>query len=587
MFSTKELDSKYVDEAILTSLNNLFNCLNSSPLTDFTDLVDQRTLVNICQEMDSVNYNSLQKSFLYEKNLGIFFAEINDLIGKMKELLKKTGISFKSTFNKDFDSINVNSLIKYDKNEVKKLVNLIILSVFNCPEKDTFIDKIAYFEEFQQQELLKIVERYITIDDQTRESIASKNVSQRNTIRNSISNEMLSSTLIESEYVSKYLSRIENLEKEKDTLEKEKFNFTEKVHDLENEVNAFKKEKTNLKEELKQAQEISNKAFQENQDLKKQKSELQNTIKELEAATKELKFVNDYKSKLDEKDSEIAFLKNEITEKENIYETDVKALEDKIQILQDNISNLSEMKVKYEKMKDMIKDHEALKEKNKYFETVNREFTKMKNNYIVLKEERDSLEILVKELEEKLDNNIKNISKLREGEKESPNLNDPITSIKSDLRYESILREKEVHIKSLESKLSRMEYERTRKSIQKQNEDDEDLLHILKLKEDTIKNQEETLHLYHEKIRKLENEILEGKENLENEVMKRNEDIEFYKKDNSETKERYEKEFELMASSIYNLGLTYWSMKMEYAQKLSEKPNWLIKERQKFFNGDF
>ena len=42
-----------------------------------------------------------------------------------------------------------------------------------------------------------------------------------------------------------------------------------------------------------------------------------------------------------------------------------------------------------------------------------------------------------------------------------------------------------------------------------------------------------------------------------------------------------------MASSLYNLGLNYWSMKMDYTQKLNEKPNWLVKERQKYLNGDF
>lgn len=69
--------------------------------------------------------------------------------------------------------------------------------------------------------------------------------------------------------------------------------------------------------------------------------------------------------------------------------------------------------------------------------------------------------------------------------------------------------------------------------------------------------------------------------------MKKQSEIENYKKDIGSIKERYDREFELVSSSLYNLGLSYWQMKMDYTQKINEKPTWLMKERQKFFNGDF
>ena len=170
MFSTKELDINSVDESIIISLNTLFNYLTKYPLNNFKELVDQKLLLSLCLEMDNPNYDHFQKSFIFDKNLGIFYAEMKEIISNMIESLRKMNVNFRYTFNKDFETINVNNLIKYEDVEVKKLVNLIILFLFNCPEKNNFIDKIANFEEFQQQELLKIVERYMLLDEQIRET---------------------------------------------------------------------------------------------------------------------------------------------------------------------------------------------------------------------------------------------------------------------------------------------------------------------------------------------------------------------------------------------------------------------------------
>ena len=55
----------------------------------------------------------------------------------------------------------------------------------------------------------------------------------------------------------------------------------------------------------------------------------------------------------------------------------------------------------------------------------------------------------------------------------------------------------------------------------------------------------------------------------------------------NEMKQRYQKEFELVSSAMYNLGFNFWSMKYDYEQKMQKQQNWLIKQREVMFNGDF
>jgi DNA repair exonuclease SbcCD ATPase subunit len=575
MFSAKEYDSDSVDEALISSFNSIFVYFQKNPLKTFSQLVNQKIVMCLCLEMDPNSFNIFSKNFLFDQARGILYAELNELLSKILELLRKSGISFKPNFNKDFDLININSLINLDKSEIKKFVNLIVLLIFNCPEKETFIDRISNFEEFQQQELLKIVERYMILDENTRESM--NRTSVNTSIRNTITDPMAS--FIESEFTLKFMSRIDHLEKERDGLEKEKISYYEKLSQLEEDIQKFNKEKLNLQGELKKLEETNKNLTLEKEELSKIIQNFQVTIKELEDSSKQAKFLNEYKNKLEEKQCEVEELNNEIRELRDTYDNDVKMYQDRIEILIEKNADVSEMKSKYERMKEMIKDYDALKEKMNLFESMNKEFSKMKNNYRILKDEKEGLESLVKDLEEKLDENLKNYNKLKDTRMTIDRLETDYTDKKDpfrekemtepevdDLYYIGILKEKDIYIKSLEEKIKTLE----------KSKEDESNKNLIQIQPEDYQEKEKKLSL-------LQNELT----TLENENLKKIEEIEFFKKDNLDTKERYEKEFELMASSVYNLGLNYWSMKMDYAQKLSEKPNWLIKERQKYFNGDF
>ena len=95
-----------------------------------------------------------------------------------------------------------------------------------------------------------------------------------------------------------------------------------------------------------------------------------------------------------------------------------------------------------------------------------------------------------------------------------------------------------------------------------------------KNKYDEIMKINEDLKLENDQL----NELIKVMENkIENKDEKEFEDI----------KKRYEKEFELMASAIYNLGFQFWSLKLEDSEKLKQNENWLVRERIKQYNGDY
>lgn len=562
MFTLKETDSIQIDDAILESLNNLFQTLSKNPIKSFSELIDQRTLLNICLEMDKDFFISLNTNFIFEKNIGILFAEMKELISKMLDCIKKSEANLKSNFSKDFDYLNINSLINLDNQEVRKLVNLIILLMFNCPERNLFYDIINNFEEFHVLELEKILERYMILDSIQRESIRESRLSKSPLhYRNTISNNNLENSnhnYVDSEYTLKFMSRIDLLEKDRDNLEKERIEFTAKINDLEKEIEHHKKDKNNLTKTILNLEETISKKEHDKEELNKIILNQNISLKHYEELEGDIKFINDFKFKIEEKNSEIECLNHEIRDIKESHEIEIKMYNDRIDILEETNRNNSEMKIQYEKMKDLIKEFQATKEKLNLMESTNKEFLKIKNNYMTVLDQKSNLEVENKLLEEKLNECIKNNNKLKEEndrldtchstEKKRKNSHD-----ENENYYINIINEKDSYIKLLESKVLNLE------------------------KIDISDNNKSDLFKKNEMLLKT----------LELELNKKIEEVELFKKDNFETKERYEKEFELMASSVYNLGLHYWSMKMEYAQKLSEKPNWLIKERQKYFNGDF
>jgi myosin heavy subunit len=469
------------------------------------------------------------------------------------------------------ENINVNTLLKNDKNETRKLASALIMYLFNCEKKDAYIDKIAMFDDYHQQELLKIVEKYMYIDET--EKIISRSVSQRNTIGDYFT---------ESDFTAKYMSRINNLEKERDNIEREKMELTNKMTELENEYGLIVNENQMLHEKVNKNQQSNHKKDYELEQLKKNNFDLNSNIKQLVEHTKEVKTIPELRARLDDKDAEIKQAKKDYSDLEASHAVEVNKLNEQIDLLHENISRLSDMKGKYEKMKEAFKDHDVIKDKLNYYETVNKDYTKLKMNYLTLSEEKNSLEKIVKDYEhkERSSSLIKSVTKtepVREDRELKQQLEKKDQVIK-ELRNKLIRHEEE--ISTLEENLVRQNKEKSQKEVIYKEVVVEKEIPSKEIANE-IKPIDDSVFL--DKIKQLENEMRKIKLETEAEISKKNEEVEFYKKDNEETKDRYEKEFELMASSVYNLGLNYWSMKMEYTQRLNEISSWIIKKYNNLF----
>jgi hypothetical protein len=208
MFDVRKVDENILEEILITSLNNIFNTLKNSPLKTFKDLVDQKLLLSMCTELDDHLFSDC--SFLGEKSSGIFYTEMKEIISKIIFFLKKAGLNFRDDF-KNLDRINISQLITYSKEETYKLVELIFIYSCNCPNKGEIIDIISSFEEYVCSEILKIIDKYINVDEDIRKSM----ISSRSTIKRE-------SLTLEQEIAMRYMNKIEILEKEKEKLENEK-----------------------------------------------------------------------------------------------------------------------------------------------------------------------------------------------------------------------------------------------------------------------------------------------------------------------------------------------------------------------------
>ena len=230
-------------------------------------------------------------------------------------------------------------------------------------------------------------------------------------------------------------------------------------------------------------------------------------------------------------------------------------------------------------------------------EETSKEIINIINPYIILNlennEENSDYKIKIEQLEKELKLEKERASKIKLFEEQYTSLKKKLTNIES--KNASLLKE------LLESK-------NKIKSLEKTIEEKNNKMGILQAK------LEEKIKLLKEKEIQLNKEIETNMElkfkieemNSNKEIMKINEDLKYEnsqlnelikvmenKIENKDDKEyenlknRYEKEFELMASAIYNLGFQFWSLKLEDSEKLKQNENWLVRERIKQYNGDY
>jgi phage major head subunit gpT-like protein len=108
---------------------------------------------------------------------------------------------------------------------------------------------------------------------------------------------------------------------------------------------------------------------------------------------------------------------------------------------------------------------------------------------------------------------------------------------------------------------------------------------------DELKNENlklnDLISIMEDKLNEKNNEEMENDMNNIRMIEELEKKMKKTEKEKEDIKNHFNKEFELMASAIYNLGFQFWSLKYEDSQKLKQNENWLVRERIKQYNGDY
>lgn len=477
--------------------------------------------------MDLKLFQPLKSSILNDRSFGILIADLTEVKDKMLRLLKLTGESFKPLFDTELVQLDTMQLAKYNNSEIAKLEYLLILCTFFCEEKDTFIDKIDKLNEDNQSDIYSVLKYFVPIEetDEIRNSI-------RGTIHRKTTNDQ----------TEHFLSRIKDLE-EQLAKESENRSLAMKLQneldeqtiaslDYQNQLRSKELELDLIKAELKGYKE---KTQQFHADTK--------AIDEIKASMKE------YELKANAKEKESKELKETFITQENGYLDQIAQLTRKVEINKEREIMILDLQSKYDRLN---KELGLQREKSNQYDQLNQQYQELKtaietNTTIPMsqasKSEIERLKAIVSDQEKVIKETYKKVNQY------------------------------EIQLKYLNKQLNEGE---NKEVIIKGQTTTPSLLFI-----NTVTNQgnKEEINYLNVKITELTNELKQSNE-VKNNISS------LYKKNMSEMQAKYEKEFELISSAMYHLGFKFWSMKKDYETQLSINPNWLIKERQRFLNGD-
>lgn len=526
----------------------LFDCLGSTPLDNIEDLIDPGLLTKMCLEMDKELFKSLPSSILNDKkSFGLLMADLKEIKTKLLQIFQAPDFAPKPLFKSELENIDPIQLANKDHNEIKKLINLIALSCCLCNERDTFIEKLESLSENAIEEFYNIPKKYLVIDDNDRESIR---VSLRNTIHRKPTNKSLGDT---NEYTEQYLTRIKYLEEElkKELDNKEKiFSLQKKLDEANNKIFILENESKDNEYRIKHLTEEKD----------SNKAKLNNISRDALKVPELKKTIEDLTKQIEELNKELEKTKKEFSFKEMDYNDEIKRLNQQVDLYKEKAISNDELQTKYERL---LKEYKIQKDTVNQFDQLQIDYNNLKKafesgNKVPItqstKAEIDKLKLKINEQERKI---IEQNKKLEQYEAK-------IELLKSEKNQGEVPNINQDNYFDINSAPKQVQIENKITSSKGNNEVENEIV----IQELNLRLKEVTEEL--DKCKEVKDDIAK-----------------YYQKDTNEMQARYQKEFELISSAIYNLGSTFYSMKYEYEQKLIKNPNWLIKERQKKFNGDY
>ena len=266
------------------------------------------------------------------------------------------------------------------------------------------------------------------------------------------------------------------------------------------------------------------------------------------------------KRKDDKNDGDMNKINNSSNKTENIdYLKKIEILEKELKIEKEKEQKLKIVENEYNNIKDKFLSIES-----KYSRLIN-EINEVKNEN--------------KKLEKLIDEKNKKIGILQN------KLDEKIRIIKE--RDQQLNKEIEIGME-LNTKISELNSNnnKNKNNIDYENKYNEELAINDELKNENLKLND-LISIMEDKLNEKNNEEMENDMNNIRMIEELEKKMKKTEKEKEDIKNHFDKEFELMASAIYNLGFQFWSLKYEDSQKLKQNENWLVRERIKQYNGDY
>ena len=260
----------------------------------------------------------------------------------------------------------------------------------------------------------------------------------------------------------------------------------------------------------------------------------------------------------DKNDRDMNKINNSYNRAENInYLEKIEKLEKELKIGKENEQKLKIVENEYNNIKD--------------------KFLSIESKYSRLINEINEIKSKNQKLEKLLDEKNKKIGILQN------KLDEKIRIIKE--RDQQLNKEIEIGME-LNTKISELNNNNNKNKTDYESKYNEELAINDELKNENLKLND-LISIMEDKLNEKNNEEMENDMNNIRMIEELEKKMKKTEKEKEDIKNHFNKEFELMASAIYNLGFQFWSLKYEDSQKLKQNENWLVRERIKQYNGDY
>ena len=545
-------------------LNSLILSLKNNPLKDLQELSDEsniyKLIVEIEPNFEKTPFNN-KVELINDLNLENRYNNFVTLFNSVEKYNNESKTKDKFTKETNFaKTININDLINNDLEQLIKIAEMLCFLTIISSNKNYFIEKVNEIDDNQISNLYySIIEKYITfkIDEST-----SSVVKKTNIFSNQVQN--VKSFNLKSNENKKYIREL-NLRELPNLTEEKTINMTsppkaiiitgyediinEKGEDKnKNKINIINND--NFAQDEKEKKLLQDEIDNLNQEIAKLKENCQNLEKDkkmLEDNVNELKDINDK-------------LQKEIIENKNKEELNEKKENNDI----NDINNINK-----EELNDAYKTIENLKNENAELFKIIEQINNDKNN----------LEIKLKDLELNIQKLNTENEKIKEEEKiKENNYNESICNEKNTIENlkEQLDNQIKINAKIKEEKeILLLDNEKYKNEISNNNiipnkESNKNAINENNTK-DTITSSENELK---SEILKLKQDLAEKDEKIKkleeiNIEKDKGDDVNFYKKSYEEQKIRVNEEHKLISESLYKLAIHFMTLKDDLQKRIN------------------